>query len=110
VFACVIDHASNDVGDVLVGQRVSVLTPDSGGVDQSSASERLEMLRDGRLREPEKFDELVDTAVAVGELMKDLQPPGVRERLEQFRTLSVGQACFRCHRRILTFIYSNNTI
>jgi hypothetical protein len=42
--------------------------------------------------------------------VKDLQPPGVRERLEQFRTLSVGRARFRCHRRILMFIYSNNTI
>jgi len=94
VFVSVIDHAVDDVGDVLVGKRIPVLPAGPGRCDQPCATQRLEVLGDGRLGESEDLGEFVYTPIAGGEFVQDLQPARMGQRLEEFCPLAIDRACF----------------
>lgn len=88
-FGGVCDGVGDDVDDVMVGEVVSVLFADALGGDQPSGAQYLEVLRHGRLCDPEGVDEFVDAAVLFGEFVHDLQPPRMGQGLQQRRSLTV---------------------
>jgi hypothetical protein len=55
------------VRDVVVGQPVHDLAAAAGGGHQPGSPQDSQMLRDQRLADPDRVDELVDAARAVGQ-------------------------------------------
>ena len=68
------DRVIHDVNDVLVGERVSGLTPLSFPDDEPCRAQHPQMLRDERLRNPECLDELMDATRPIPELAHDEDP------------------------------------
>jgi uncharacterized protein YciI len=85
------DRVSYDMRDVIVSQAVDDLAATSGGRDQTSALEHLQMLRHQGLGRIERADQLVNAAGRVGEQIDEGQADRRDERLEQRSRGLVGR-------------------
>jgi hypothetical protein len=67
-FACVVQGVTDDVRDVLVGESVGNFAAPPNAFDEVGSTQHPQVLADQRLGKTECLDELVDAAVAGGEL------------------------------------------
>jgi len=79
----VLNGIGDDVGDVLVGQRVDRSAPLPFYPDQAGASQHAQVLGHQRLTHPESLDELVDEPGLLSQLGDDGQPGGRSEHPQQ---------------------------
>jgi hypothetical protein len=90
VLACMGERITGDVGDVVVGECVPHLAADTATSHNSCCPEHLEVLRHGRLRQPEKVDEFVNTSFVFAQCDRNPEPRRVSERPQHLG--GVGEA------------------
>ncbi len=78
------DRIGDDVGDVLIDQRVHSLPAMPFYAYQPGAAQHPQMLGDQRLAHPEALDELVHEPALLGQLGHDGQPGRSGQHFQQF--------------------------
>jgi hypothetical protein len=86
----VLDGVGDDVGDVLVGQRVDRSAPLSFYPDQPGSSQHAQVLRYQWLAHPKPLDQLVDEPGLLRQLHDDGEPRWRGEHPEQLASCLEG--------------------
>jgi hypothetical protein len=81
----VLDCVADDVSDVLVAQPIDDLAPATARGHQVRGTQDAQVLADERLGDAEGVDEVVDAALAVGELEQDGHAYGGSKGSEELR-------------------------
>ena len=85
-FACVVQDGSNQVSDVVVGERIVDMRALAPSPDEEIAAEQPKLLRDGRHAGLAGFGELAHAPLAVAKALEDLQPWDVAGRAKNRRS------------------------